>query len=344
MPPFAIDSAEPDLGELAHFYSSQTGEPASAIRERLDWQARNPSRLAEVPLVMYGRDAAGAIAGAMLCIPHRLRVGAEQHTGLMSSGFYVNAAIRGAGIQIFLLYRALSARHVLYATTANAQTSRLWQSAGGQPLAQTDYELLRPIRWPAVLEEMLVRRLGPRASRLARAVAPLGALRAWGSRRAPGGELVAVDRPEDAVTSESGDGVQPVRDAAFIKWRFFDVPQVDARVFRFRQAALDADGFVAITHARRGYRQQLRTVYLADTWGRIPSRAFPALLDALADRCRPTADLIALRCLRSDEEREALAAGCVRRGFDCAIGWFVDGRGVLGAGPVRMAPAATELV
>jgi hypothetical protein len=344
MAPFTIDPAEPDLGELARFYSSQVNEPAAAIRERLEWQSRNPSRRPDVPIVMYGRAASGAIGGAMLCIPHRLRVGPQQHTALMSSGFYVDAAIRGAGIQIFLTYRALSARHILYATTANAQTARLWQSAGGRTIAQTDYELLRPIRWPGVLEEMIVQRLGARASLLARAVAPLGHLRALASRRAAGGELLAVDRPEDAVTEETGDGVQPVRDAAFIRWRFFDVPQVDARVYRFRHEASGADGFVALTHARRGYRRQLRTVYLADSWGRMPSRAFPALLDAIGARCRSTADLLSMRCVRQDKEREALAAGSVRRNFDCPIGWFVDSQNLLGAAPVLFPAAATELV
>ena len=344
MATFSMDPAEPDFGELARFFSSQTGEPEASIRERLDWQARNPSRRPDVPLVMYGRGASGAIAGAMLCIPHRLIAGAEQHTALMSSGFYVDAAIRGAGIQIFLTYRALSARFVLYATTANTQTARLWKSAGGRALAQTDYELLRPIRWPAVFEEMIVRRFGPRASLAARAVAPLGHLRGLATRRSPGGELTAIDRPEDAVTGDAADGVQPVRDAAFIRWRFFDVPQVDPRVYRFRHAALGADGFVALTHARRGYRQQLRTVYLADTWGRIPSRAFPALLDAIADRCRSTADLLAMRCLPPADEEHALGAGCIRRDFEVGIGWFVDSQGVLGGDPVRVPPAATELV
>jgi hypothetical protein len=344
MPPFAIDPAEPDFGELARFFSSQTGEPPAPIRERLEWQSRNPSLRPDVPLVMYGRAASGAIAGAMLCIPHRLVSGSVQHTGLMSSGFYVDASIRGAGIQIFLMYRALSARFVLYATTANTQTARLWRSAGGAPLAQTDYEVLRPIRWSAALEEMVVRRLGPRAELLARAVAPLGNLRGIGSRRRSGGELVPVDRPEDAVTAAPGEGVQPVRDAAFIRWRFFDVPQVDARVYRFRHAALGADGFVALTHARRGYRHQLRTVYLADTWGTIPPHAFPALLDAISDRCQSTADLLAMRCLRPPDEREALAAGCVRRNFECVVGWLVDTQGVLGGNPVLLPAAATELV
>jgi hypothetical protein len=344
MAPFTIDRAEPDLGELARFYSSQVGEPAPAILERLQWQARNPSRLADVPIVMYGRDTSGAIGGAMLCIPHRLRVAEAQQTALMSSGFYVDAAIRGAGIQIFLAYRALSARYVLYATTANAQTARLWQSAGGRTLAQTDYELLRPIRWPGVLEEMIVRRLGTRAALLARTVAPLGQLRALGSRRSPGGELLLIDRPEDAISTEPGLGVQPVRDAAFIRWRFFEVPQVDARVYRFRHETLGADGFVALTHARRGHRGQLRTAYLADSWGRIPSRAFPALLDAIGDRCRASVDLLSMRCLPHDNEREALTAGSVRRNFECAIGWFVDSRQVLGPDPVAIPPAATELV
>lgn len=344
MPAFSIDPTEPDPGELARFYASQGGEPAAAIRERLEWHARNPSRRPDVPLMIHGRGASGAIVGAMLCLPHRLRVGHQPHTALMSSGFYVDAAIRGAGIQIFLTYRALSSRHVLYATTANAQTVRLWQSAGARPLAHTDHELMRPIRWPGLVEETIVRAVGPRASLAARMVAPLGHLRSLRLGRAARGDLTVVDTPEDAVVPENPDGIQPVRDAAFIRWRFFDVPQVDGRVYRFRHADTDADGFVAVTHARRGYRGQLRTIYVADTWGRIPSSAFPSLLQAIADRSRATADLVSLRCLRPDDERAALAAGAIRRSFPVTSGWFVDNLGVLGADPVLMPAAATELV
>lgn len=122
------------------------------------------------------------------------------------------------------------------------------------------------------------------------------------------------------------------------------MPQVDGCVYRYRDAALGADGFVAVTHARRGYRSQLRTVYLADMWGTIPPEAFPALLDAISDRHRQTADLLAIRCVREPYEQQALAAGCVRRDFDRPIGWLVDSGGVLGREPVLIPPAATELV
>ena len=344
MAPFSIDATEPDLHELAAFFSSQTGEPAESIYPRLAWQARNPSRRADVPLVFCARLPSGAIAGAMLCIPHRLLWRSRQHTALMSSGFYVDRSIRGAGIHIFLQYRALGARHVLYATTANQQTERLWRSAGGAPLARTEYELLRPVRWSPVVEEVLVRRLGRPMAPLARLVAPLARLRPAGARRGSGAALEAIDRPEDAAAAALDAGLQPVRDAAFIRWRFLDVPQVDGCVYRYRHAASGADGFIAVTHARRGYRFQLRTVYLADMWGTIPPEAFPALLDAISDRHRRTADLLAIRCVSEPYERQALAAGCVRRNFDYPIGWFVDRGGVLGPDAVLIPPSATELV
>ena len=94
----------------------------------------------------------------MLCLPHRLVRNAVQQTAVMSSGFYVDPSIRGAGLQIFLTYRALSTRYALYATTANAVSERLWRSAGGKPLDRTDYELLRPIAWPGAIEDVLVLR------------------------------------------------------------------------------------------------------------------------------------------------------------------------------------------
>jgi len=343
MAPFSIDVAAPDLHELAAFFSSQTGEPAESIRPRLEWQTRNPSRSSGIPHVICARLASGAIAGAMLCIPHRLVRNAVQQTALMSSGFYVDQSIRGAGLQIFLTYRALGARHALYATTANAQSERLWRSAGGRPLARTDYEWLHPIAWPAVIEEMLVRRGGTIIAPLARVAALAGHLRREGFAGA-GGELTRVGRPEDAAVDPVSGDLQPVRDAAFIRWRFFDVPQADAVVYRYRDSAAGADGFVAVTGSRRGYRQQLRTIALADMWGAMPAAAFQGVLAALGRRHRGAADLMTLRCIPDACEPEAAQCGYRRRGFEYPIGWYIDPRGALGAGPVLMPTAATELV
>jgi len=343
MAPFSIDVAAPDLHELASFFASQTGEAAASIHPRLDWQSRNPSRSRDIPHVICARLATGAIAGAMLCIPHRLVRDSVRQTALMSSGFYVDQSIRGAGLQIFLTFRALGTRYALYATTANAQSERLWRSAGGTPLARTDYEWLRPLAWPAVIEEMLVRRAGRRLAPLARLAALAGHLRQEGFSGARG-ELTRVDRPEDAAVESASDDLQPVRDAAFIRWRFFDVPQADAVVYRYRDAAAGADGFVAVTSRRRGYRHQLRTIALADMWGAMPASAFRGLLAALGRRHRGAADLIALRCIPDACEREAAHDGYRRRAFEYPIGWYLDPRGALGAGPVLMPPAATELV
>src|SRR3954470_9652787 len=175
--PFKIDVAGPDVPDvpaLARFFSSQTGEPAASIQTRLEWHARNPSRSPGIPGVICARLPSGDIGGAMLCIPHRLERESVRQTALMSSGFYVDPSIRGAGLQIFLAFRALGARHALYATTANALSERLWRSAGGTPLARTEYEWLRPMAWPPVIEEMLVRRFGKGIAPLARLVAVAG--------------------------------------------------------------------------------------------------------------------------------------------------------------------------
>jgi hypothetical protein len=343
MAPFSIDVADPDLHALARFFSSQTGEAAGSIEPRLAWQTRNPSRAPGIPGAICARLPSGDIGGAMLCIPHRLERQLVRQTALMSSGFYVDRSIRGAGLQIFLAYRALSARHALYATTANALSERLWRSAGGKPLARTEDEWLHPIAWPPVVEEMLVRRAGKGLAPLARLAALAGHLRREGFSGASG-ELTPVDRPEDAVVRSASPDLQPVRDAAFIRWRFFDLPQADGVVYRYRDDAAGADGFVAVTNSRRGYRHQLRTIALADMWGAIPAPAFPALLAAIGRRHRASADLIAIRCVPDAYEREAAKAGFRRRAFEYPIGWYLDPRGALGPGPVLMPPAATELV
>lgn len=341
---FTIDTSEPDLRELAGFFAVQTADSPELIFERLQWQMRNPSRRPDVPFAWCVRTGGGTLGGAMLCTPHRLIKGSQQCTALMSSGFYVDASFRGAGMGIFLRYRALSEHYVLYATTANAQAARLWQWAGAKALAETDYELLLPTRWSSLVEEMLVRRLGVRSASLARAVAPIANLRGLASCNVSAGELTPVYCPEDAVVSSSNDGLQPVRDAAFIRWRFFDAPHAEAQIFKYRDEELSADGFIALTRVRRGYRKQIRTLYLADMWGRIPPRALPNLLHTIRSRYRRTADLLSIRCLPQEHLKEALATYCVRREFGCTTGWYIDRTAMLGLDPVVIPAATTELV
>jgi len=315
MPSFNLDTSEPDLTELSRFLAAQTDDSPERIQERLQWQMGNPSRRSDIPFAWCARAKSGTLGGAMLCMPHRLIKGVLNCTALMSHGFYVDASLRGAGMEIFLQYRALSERYVLYTTNANEQAGRLWRWAGAKALADTDHELLRPVRWSSMAEEMLVRRLGMRWAPLARVVAPLAEIRRIAARTASMGELTPVQCPEDAVIAPAGDGLHPLRDAAFIRWSFFDAPQVEAQIYRYREERVDADGFVALTQVRRGYHQQIRTLFLADIWGEIPPAAFPRLLSAISKHYRATVDVLAMRCLDRPYQRDALAAKCLRRSF-----------------------------
>jgi len=341
---FTIDTSEPDLAELARFFAAQTNDSPELIEERLRWQRLNPSRTPDVPYAWSARSRNGKLAGAMLCIPHRLRKGLRRCTALMSSGFYVDASFRGAGMGLFLRYRALRGRYVLYATTANAQAARLWQWAGAKALAQTEYELLCPMRWSSLVEEMSVQRLGPRSAPFARALGTLANLRRFASWSRSTAELISVRHPEDAVIRSTGDDLQPVRDVAFIRWRFFDAPQFGAQVVRIRDEKFSADGFVALTHVRRGHRKQIRTLFLADMWGAISPQAFPSLLHAISKRCQQTDDVLAIRCLDPVYLEQALATHCVRREFACPTGWYIDQAAMLGPDPVLIPTATTELV
>ena len=341
---FTVDTSEPDLTELSRFLAAQTDDSAERIQERLQWQVGNPSRSPDVPFAWCARTKSGTLGGAMLCMPHRLIKGGQNCTALMSHGFYVDASLRGAGMEIFLQYRAQSERYVLYTTTANAQAGRLWEWAGAKALVDTDHELLRPVHWSSMAEEMLVRRLGMRWAPVARVVAPLAEIRRVAVWTPLMGELTPVHCPEDAVIAPVGDGVQPVRDVAFIRWRFFDVPQAEAQIYHYREENLGADGFVALTQVRRGYRRQIRTLFLADMWGEIPPGAFPRLLSAISKRYRATVDVLAMRCLDRPYMRDALAAKCLHRGFGYATGWYIDRRSQLGPDPVLMPAGATEPV
>jgi hypothetical protein len=341
---FTIDTSEPDLTELADFFAAQTDDSPELIFERLQWQMRNPSRRPDVPFAWCVRTAGGVLGGAMLCTPYRLIRGVQNCTALMSNGFYVDESLRGAGMKVFLQYRALSEQYVLYTTTANAQAGKLWQWAGAKALLDTDHELLWPIRWSPIVEESLVRRIGTHAAPFVRLVAPLAEIRSLVRRKAPVGELDPVGCPEDAVISPVGEALQPVRDAAFIRWRFFEVPQTDAQIYRYRNEKLGADGFVAITRVRRGYRQQIRTLFLADMWGKIPPSTVPDLLSAISSHYRSAADLLAIRCVGHPYLKDALGVNCIRRAFGYATGWYIDRRAMLGPDPVLIPASATELV
>jgi len=333
-----------DCAELAEFFSTQTHEPAADMLPRLTWLAQNPARRDDVPFAWGVRDAGGRLLGAMLCVPYRFVVGSRTEWFLMSSGFYVDAAVRGAGVQIFLRYRSLAGEFVLYASTANEQTAKLWQAAGGAPIRKTDYELLRPIRWAPVVEDVVARRFGPAARLVAAAARPFDAMLAGRRRRGPDEYLSEVANPSDAaVASGSGEAPEVVRDADFLRWRYVQAPHTEARLYRFAAPPLKADGFVAVTTARRGYRSQVRCLYVADVWGRVPSEAFPTLLGSLADRHASSADLIALRSLPDAYEAAARRAGFLSRPFACPVGWSIDQRHVLGEG-WRLPAAGSELV
>jgi hypothetical protein len=118
-----------DTEELAFFFSSQTETPQQVLRDRLAWLARNPASTEKIPFGIAATQS-GQICGAMLYVPVPFTDGREVRTCVLSILFYVDSAVRGAGLPLFLAFRRLADRYPLYASTANQQSARLWASFG----------------------------------------------------------------------------------------------------------------------------------------------------------------------------------------------------------------------
>jgi hypothetical protein len=342
----AVVALQPaDCAEIAGFFAAQTGDSPSNVLERLEWLTRNPGMRDDVPFGWGVRTGSGDLAGAMLCIPYRFVVRGRIEWFLMSSGFYVDAAARGAGIQIFLRYRSLADRFVLYTTTANEQAAALWQATGATPIPKTEYELVRPLRWARTVEEALSTHVGRTAARIAAsAIGPIDVVRLH-RRRPTECTLKLVERLEDAVATAGAldDAPTLVRDAPFLRWRYVEIPQFSAGVYRVGRPDQSTDAFVALTGAARGSRFQLRCTYVADVWGDVSPSLFRGVLEAVAEQQLATTDLLVIRSLPDEHEAVARHEHFWLRPFSHAIGWHIDRRRVTGHAWV-MTPAGSEIV
>jgi hypothetical protein len=333
-----------DAPEMARFFSRQSpggSDKYETYLERLHWYARNPAAREDVPLG-WGVRSQDALVGAMLCIPVDFIIDGKQTCLLMSSSFYVDAAHRGCGLPIFFAYRALDRRYVLYASTANQLSSRLWQTCKAKPIPRTEYELIGAIRWAPLVEETAFRKLGNMAGALASKLGFLANLRpALGTKAGRQAALTRLTRPEDAVLPQCADSrFELLRDSSFLKWRYFDQPQ--AKFDLYHVTAPGANACIAVTLGTRGYRDHIRALNIADIWGLVNLAAIETMIAALAAEYASAADIIVLRGFDETCESEALRVGFLRRPFAQPIGWYIDRAGLVPHQQMRLAPAATD--
>jgi hypothetical protein len=343
-----IREVEPgDLPDLARFYAAQ-GVASSVQLERGDPVAHlhwflfeNPARAPRVSAGFIARDAeSGAVAGALLCCPQRFRSDAREYVVLTSGGYYVDIAHRGLGL--LLLRRLLTAGdgHAVISTTMNEASGGIYERRGGYPIPRTDHELLGVLRWPALVEELLLRRgLPPLVARLASKPAALrpAAVRARASERLRRAESADEIEPEAlAPLPELGARLAATRSHEFLQWRYFAGPDPSRALYVYRGERGTA---LAGAYLRtRGRAHQIRTLVLLDLWGSLPVEETPALISALV-ACHPNADAMTLRGLMPEREAVMLASGFVLRALPRATGVCIDPAGVLPTQDWYLVPA-----
>lgn len=340
-----IRELEPgDLPDLVRFYASQTdadhSERGDAVGHMRWYLFENPARSAGLPAGFIGRDAEGRVVGALLCSPQRFRAGASEYLVCISGGYYVDVGSRGLGL--LLLRRLLGVKGYAHvSTTMNRASGGIYERSGGYPIARTDRELLGVLRWPPLVEEVLLRRKLP--PRLARAVSRLAALRPRAIRRGERDRLRRVASPDEieaealAPLPELDGQLTAVRSREFLRWRYFEGGDATRDLLVYRGERGHA--LVGAYRRWRGAAGQMRTLGLLDLWGDLPVTETPALLEALADRYAGEVDAIALRGLPPEREAAARAAGFVSRDLPRATGVCIDPAGCLPTRDWYLVPA-----
>ncbi len=271
---------------------------APEILRRLRWRLlQNPDRLPEAGLGDCLWDENGAVAGVHLVHPQRMRLAGQILPSLCSGSFFVAPSQRMQGYFLFRRFLKLRAP-AHFATTCNADSGALWQKLGGVPVADSDAEVLVPIRMgPLAAEAMLRRNLPVFAGPAALAAGVVGAL--TGRRRRATGLVLEPCTDWERLAAVAAQHTDPEqftaeRSAAWLQWRLAAGPARDQiEVLWCRDAAGHA-GYVATLRGERGRREQIRTRTLLD-WVLPPTGiAWRDLLDALVERYRGDTDLISL--------------------------------------------------
>ncbi|HVH18639.1 MAG TPA: hypothetical protein VNF72_10095 [Myxococcota bacterium] len=340
-----IRELEPgDLPDLVRFYASQSdadhSERGDAVAHMRWYLFENPARATGIPAGFLGRDAEGRVAGALLCSPQRFRSGASEHLVCISGGYYVDAAYRGLGL--LLLRRLLAVKGFAHvSTTMNHASGGIYERNGGYPIARTDRELLGVLRWPPLVEEVLLRR--KLAPGLARAASKLAALRPRAIRRGDRSRLRRVASPDEIEADallplpELDAQLAAVRSPEFLRWRYFEGGDATRDLFVYRGERGRA--LVGAYRRWRGTASQMRTLGVLDLWGSLPPAETPALLEALADWYAGEVDAIAVRGLLPEREAAARAAGFVSRDLPRATGVCIDPAGSLPTRDWYLVPA-----
>jgi hypothetical protein len=306
-----------DIDELAIFLAEQTGTAQNVLRNRLRWLARNPAITPEVP---FGGGAYRnqKLCGATVYVPMRFSNGVNTRTCILQILFYVGAEGRGAGLPLFLAFRSLANRYPLYASTANTESAPFWQRLGGKPVAGSEFEYVRVCRLLPVATEWVLRAL--RYTGRSRSEDETRNQECCGMDR-----LAAVRDPESAlqaIVQAKSESYSFVRDAATIRWKFYEAGET-----LYKYEGRDSKCLCAFRVSRRGVQAQIVALEMLDVWGRLDPADHADFLSCVKRAFKP--DIITVRGGSLLSKPQGLLGKFQRRQLPACAVWLMDPRGFL---------------
>jgi hypothetical protein len=328
--------ADSDIIELSQFVAAQSGRDSAAVEARLRWfLLANPARDPQIPLGWGLRSPHGELVGCILYAPQTFRFQQQKFLIIGSSSFYVDERYRGNGGLIFLRFSELGRKWPLFGNSANGDSAKLWKARGAVPIPYSDHELLGVLRWEGVIEEFLQRQGVPK--KLARAISAPAVLVVRPFRR-----LKLKNGSSDALRPlKSAEDVMQLpihhppaeatanRDLSYISWRYFSGQDATVAVFAFRNHQTATDILVTVNQRPRGYRGQIRTLYVLDIYPPASPPVCASIAAALAERYCGEVDAVVFRGLDETSQNFLRRLGFIRRPFDAPSGWFLDRSGLL---------------
>lgn len=325
-----VPIVESDIADVATFIATQSGRSGEAVEAHLRWFLfENPALQSQHPLG-FGLRSSDRIVGCILCSPQAFRF-ENQRILMMGSGFfYVDARHRGHGGRIFLQYSRLGSRWPLFGTSANAEAAVLWRAAGASPIPHSEVELFGILHWPPVVEEFAHRRnLYPIFRRLAgSAISNLAGI----SRRlkidCSASEalrlLTSAEQVNDLLVHFYSAKLTAMREASYVRWRYFSGRDATVAVFAFRSRKPDREILVTVNQRTRGYRSQINSLNVLDVCPEVPPEEWLRIVGALIARYGKVVDVVVLRSQDPQRQKIFCEIGFQRRVFDAPNGWFLD--------------------
>jgi GNAT superfamily N-acetyltransferase len=285
------DAKDGDLEAIGELYIVSFGTTAAAAwRSRRLWQqADNPASETLRPRTWVVHDGANLI-GHLGATPWRLQVGSSVVHGYFAVDLMVAPSARGTGLgQRLFAHMVESApdAHFFMISFYHPASRRIVERLQFQPVEVTTRRMLL-LRGGDAAKAAVARRFGNRiwggaAGHLAEIVgSAASALLRVRSIRREGLPLVEpapmVDAAFDILwrSASASTAVTTVRDAAYVRWRFLELPGCDQELLTARDPSGALRGYVAL--ATRTV-DQIRATYLLDLFCDV---ADSGAIDALA--------------------------------------------------------------